>query len=511
MGVTALVAIAALAWGAGSGLLGLARCRHESAAIRAALALTLGLALLVLGLELALLATGRVLFAPVVAALAPLALAGFVRALRRPRALPRLTRADAPLALVALLVVAALGAASATPFVGYDEKAIYGLKAKALLAERTLEGPLFQDPEVVHYHVDYPLGVPLLVALAGWIEEGATEDPSGSVAAPDPRAWVERYDAIEAYAPVACLWLVALALFAVGAAWSAARGAAGRAFTLLLCIPAIALYPWEGGGSWSPAGPDLPLAACFGVALVALRGHAADGGRGWLALAALAAAAAPALKTDALLGLGALLVALALHRSAGRWRCAGAVAAGGALGVLAWLALRARCGGAPYEEDYVAALFATSPLEAASRVPLVLAAAARTLERQQLLAYFAVALAVAVPVGWIRGGTARVAATWLATFVAAATAVFLVTPNHAGWHVSTALPRIWCQLVVPAAFLLAEGAAYLWSAPSGSLVPSPPRYPSACNSSRFSGVSGSASPRGPCAATSRDHARSERS
>ena len=42
--------------------------------------------------------------------------------------------------------------------------------------------------------------------------------------------------------------------------------------------------------------------------------------------------------------------------------------------------------------------------------------------------------------------------------------IFLVTPNLAWWHVVTALPRLWMQLGIPAAFLVIDGVARIWTA-----------------------------------------------
>lgn len=73
---------------------------------------------------------------------------------------------DLPLVLRAGAVVLLLLAASVvfTPFVGWDERAIYGLKARVLYDQGSLHVAAFTDPEYLHFHARYPLLVPLLEA-----------------------------------------------------------------------------------------------------------------------------------------------------------------------------------------------------------------------------------------------------------------------------------------------------------------------------------------------------------
>jgi len=69
---------------------------------------------------------------------------------------------------------------------------------------------------------------------------------------------------------------------------------------------------------------------------------------------------------------------------------------------------------------------------------------------------------VALPLGWRLGRETRVLALWVGLSLLAIAGAFLVTPNHVTWHVQTALPRLWCQLALPAALLVVEAALALY-------------------------------------------------
>jgi hypothetical protein len=235
-------------------------------------AIATGSCLVMAALYAPLVVTGRVEFWPAVVLLAAGLVHVAVLAVRmRWRAL--LAQVDVPACVLGLVLFGLwCGIARHSAWWGYDGKAIYGLKAKVLLFERDLAGPAFQDVDVVHYHADYPLGLPLLIALAGWVAEGEPEDPAGRMPAAGALAWVARYDSVNAYVYVAGLWgLGVLALI-----WHLARERFGKGRAALaatfLGMPVALAFPWIAGRSWSWEGADVPLALCLGVAgLAALR------------------------------------------------------------------------------------------------------------------------------------------------------------------------------------------------------------------------------------------------
>jgi hypothetical protein len=97
------------------------------------------------------------------------------------------------------------------------------------------------------------------------------------------------------------------------------------------------------------------------------------------------------------------------------------------------------------------------------RVPLLLRATWDVLEKREMLAYWSFALCVAVPWCLIAGGTSRIWALWVLGHLSATLAIFLVTPNSVTWHVTAALPRLWCQVVVPASAVVVCAVAGSWS------------------------------------------------
>jgi hypothetical protein len=449
----------------GAALLRLAGCRPAPLA-RLGFAIALGFVATALWLELDLLVTGSVHFLPATLLLAAgtlFELGATVRTWRR----PALDRRDVFLVPLGLLVLLVAATGRSAPFSGYDAKAIYGLKAKALLYERDLAGPIFQDPDVIHYHADYPNGLPLLMALAGWVTEGDPEDAAGERSARSARLWVERHDAVDAYMPLAALWTLGLIALVAARIRAHTRGPVTALACSVLALPVVVVYPWVGGGSWSLAGADVPLALSLGAAALAALEAVRSGRRGWHLVAALLAAGAITLKWDALVAVLLLPVVLALVLRPRRraLRTAGALLAGSlAAFVVAWLLAR-RTAGSAYDEDYLGALAAVDPAALLGRVPLLLHSIWDVLRMRFMGVFWLFVNVVALPVGWWRGGETRALALWVALSLLAFTGVFLVTPNHVTWHVETALPRIWCQLALPAGLLVVEAALWLFRAP----------------------------------------------
>ena len=414
------------------------------ATTRFGLALAVGTALSALLLYVPLAAFGRVSFVPVLAAQV-LALLVAARRARPSRTAATLTAAC--LALAALACV--------EPYQGYDGKAIFGFKAKALWCERGVDGPAFQDPDVVHYHGDYPLGVPLLGAYAAWLAEGAPEDPLGERPAASAAEWVARYDAIEAYTPFAALFGVAVVALLAGAARERGASRRGAALLVLATCPAALLLPWVGGREWSLEGADVPLALALG-ALAVGAGRVLRGERGGTELVALAAFGAVVLKNDALLALATLAPAalLAAPNRRGVWLVA-SVAAGAGVAFALVMPVRAATVGAPFDEDYGAALAAVELGTVVARAPVLARASFDVLESKGQLALLAFVWLIAAPLGLQAGGERRALALWVLLHGAGTLAVFLITPDRVSWHVLTALPRLVAHTAVPAGVLVA--------------------------------------------------------
>ena len=101
------------------------------------------------------------------------------------------------------------------------------------------------------------------------------------------------------------------------------------------------------------------------------------------------------------------------------------------------------------------------------RLPIFTGALVETLSQHDMGVYWLFVALVAIPLGWRARGELRVAAVWLVLFLGATGFVFLVTPDHVAWHVRSALPRVICQLSIPAAFLVVHALARLWTPSDG--------------------------------------------
>lgn len=446
----------------GSALLQLAGWRAPSLPLHFGMAVATGFACAITALYLPLAVTGTVWFVP---ALLVLAIGTLMRAFWWLRGW-RTTLANVRhpfwvgLAMVGFVLVFC---ATTAPYWGYDAKAIYGIKAKALLHDGNLDGPIFQDPEVVHYHGDYPLGLPLLIAMAGYAAEGLPEDPDGIEPAPSVAHWLARHHSVRAYASLACLWTLAILGFVVH---FARRASSGRAAVLLLgsiALPVVLVFPWIGGRSFSMEGADVPLTLLLGATGWMFLEHLRTRSRATLALAMLLAASALWIKNDGLIALGTLFAAVFLCDGLGRNLRAVAtvgIAMAVASGIAAGLA--ATTAGAPYDEHYVSSLAQIELATILDRVPLLIRSVHHVLEKRFVLEYWAFVLLIAAPFGIARGGMPRIVALWLLGHVAAMTAIFLVTPNSVTWHVTTALPRLWGQVALPAAGLLILCVGEAW-------------------------------------------------
>lgn len=352
------------------------------------------------------------------------------------RALPPSLRV-VTVALVLLAAAAALG-----PFVGWDERAIYGLKARVLFHEGSVRGEAFTDTGYVHSQARYPLLVPLLEASLLTLK-GSFDDHSLKL--------------------LFLLFSLSLAFVVAGEARRLHGPRAGGLWGVLLLATPMLIGPSDGGGLSAYA--DLPLAA-FVTGTTVLLGRSLDrAGLRDLLLAGLLLGAAFATKREGLLwalalGTGALLT---------HWRRAGARTTGIArssapflLTALLFLVLSLAAGRwtppSAWSERYSVVLdldwlrqLGSRPFEIA---PFVL---------RQLTDWKAWGWAWPLVVaGLLLLRRPRLTPTpffWRATALAVLAAdvgVFVVTPNHVHWHLATAFSRLLLHVLPLAILILAE-------------------------------------------------------
>ena len=371
------------------------------------------------------------------------------------RALPVWLR----VAAVALVVLA--GAAALGPFSAWDERAIFGLKARVLVHDGGLGGEAFADPDYVHSQARYPLLVPLLEA-ALLVLRGSLDD---------------RFLRLLFLA-----FALSLAAVVAGEARRLHAARAGGLWGLLLLSTPMLVGPAEGSGLTGYA--DVPLAA-FVTGATVLLGRALERDRPRPApIAGLLLGAALATKQEgalwaAALALGAVLVVALRRRDGAPPAGLARSAAVSALPTLLFLALVAATArwipASPWSERYAAALrpdwllrLGARPLEIA---PFVLGQLAD--RRAWAWGWL---LVVAGLLLLRRPRLSPAPFLWRATAVAVLAAdlgVFVVTPNQVHWHLATAFSRLLLQLFPLAVLILAEQVgASGWPAP-GSCAPAP--------------------------------------
>jgi hypothetical protein len=463
----------------GLSVLRLLRVRESSRPMHLGLAVLAGNCALLAALYLPLALFDRVEFRPALLLLALGTAAAIVSALRdRPR-----LRGLAPSWLTLVLSIAVgvpLCLLDLQPFTGYDAKAIFGLKGKILLYERGVHGPLFQDVDLVHFHSDYPLGIPLQMALSGWVAEGEPQDPTGAEPASSAEEWVARHDAIDAYMLLSLLWIAGIFCMVAGAVRRHGLGPWPSAALIALALPLLQIGHIHSWAGWhSIADGDRPLTLCFGGIGVAFAAWLQGRGRGWLGLSMAAAAGAVLIKNEALIGLACLPCAALFARERPR-------ALGGSLLVLAAAlpsvllvrAVVARTAGSPYDEQYLQALTGQDWAVWLERLTVIPSAVASTLEGNGMDLFWSAFAILALPLAWRRGGAARVVLVWALAYLLGCLAIMVVTPNHVVFHVNTALHRLWAQMAIPAGILLVDAVVGIWSTdagPASAGVPSAPQ------------------------------------
>ncbi len=352
------------------------------------------------------------------------------------RALPVWLRVVAVL-LVLLAISSALG-----PFAGWDERAIYGLKARILYHEGSVRGEAFTDTGTLHFQARYPLLVPLLEAALLTLRDSIDD----------------RFLKL-----LFLLFSLGLALVVAGEARRLHGPRAGSLWALLFLATPMLIGPAEGSGTSAYA--DLPFAAFVSAATVLLGRSLEHPDIRRTLLAGLLLGAALATKQEGMLWAAALGFAFLLTL----WRRPGArttwgtrCVAAAAIPALIFLALRLAASRwtprAAWSERYDVVLsldwlrqLGSRPLEI---VPFVL---------NQVVDWKAWGwgwlLVLAGLVFLRRPRLTPTAFFWRATALAVFAAdfgVFVVTPNHVHWHLATALSRLLLQLFPLAILILVE-------------------------------------------------------
>jgi hypothetical protein len=456
----ALIALALAMLASGLLCLDLLRIRAPGGMLQAGLGLASGLGLTVLILYVPLALGQRLDFRLALVALGLGTTVWLVRvALKWRRAPLRIS----PTAIAFALAGLALAKLSvAAPFSSYDDRAIWGLKGKALLVERGIDGAIFQDLDVVHYHRDYPLGLPLLMALCGHVGQLGQPEPDGAEPAEGAAEWVVRHGAVHAYAAFAVVWGLGIALLAFGSVVCAIQSRLARLAAVPLAVAPAVILPWIAGDSWSLAGADLPLCLFVGGAAAAVLHWRRGGSLQWLALAAFLAGCGVMLKHEAWIVI-ALLAVSALVSGPPRPKLADVALCATILALVAAapLVVGTRIPHAPFEEDYLANLLAGSPQLWIERLPLLPLYAWQALSKAHMEFFWLVILIAAVPMCWRGGGADRILAVWVVLHTLCVAVVFLVTPDQLAWHVNTALPRLMGHMAIPAG-LIGVRSAVLW-------------------------------------------------
>lgn len=352
-----------------------------------------------------------------------------------------------PFWLRAVSVVLILLATSTAfgPFVGWDERAIFGLKARILFHEGSVRGEAFSGVDILNFQAGYPLLVPLLEAALLTLV-GSADDQGLKL--------------------LFLAFCLALVLVVAGEARRLAGVRAGGFWGFLLLATPMLIGPSEGRGITGYA--DIALAA-YATGATILLGRAIDApvsGRVRTAgLAGLLLGAALATKQEGALwglALGFAFLLILWRRPGTRTAGLARVVAATAVSALAFFAVSIAAGRwthppVPWESyatvfrlDWLSQL-AGRPLEVA---PFVL----RRLVDGQSWGWGW----LLVPIGLValrrpRLGPAPLLwrGTALAVFVADV-GIFIVTPNHVQWHLVTAFSRLLLQLFPLALLILAE-------------------------------------------------------
>jgi len=408
---------------------GLAGPRRFPLALRLGASFALGLLVLALGLFFAALAGIRPqswLALPLAALLAPFA-ALRARATPVPSALPaappepRWSALDLALAAgIALFLAWALAGALLEPLAEWDVLAIWGLKARALLAEPLRIAPQLHAPELAYSHFDYPLLWPLAMS---WIW-----------------AWCGEIDltAVKLLGP-AVLAAIAAALYGL------VRERASRTVALLASFVACSLPMLVAQSVRLLA--DLPLGLFFLLTLGFLARARASDDPGALRLAAAAGGGLAWCKNEGLALLFAAALCLALpgltppRAARPRWLAARRFAAAAGLLAAPWLLFRLGL-----DSDYGSGggFSLRLAVAQASRLVDLVSAAPRYLLAYDDWLFFWPVVALALLVAGRRDSGLR----WLAAAVQAPLALYAIALVGNRWQLGDLLENVFSRLLV---------------------------------------------------------------
>lgn len=336
------------------------------------------------------------------------------------------------LILVALNLGLVLNEAVSWPMIGYDERAIWSLKAKILHAEGGTDGTAFTDPFRVHYHPDYPLLVPLT--------EYALYESLGS---PDERRVRFLF-----------FWFLLCATFGLAGAILERAGPLAGLLGALIFVALSSVYGREEEGLISSAA-DIPISFFAFMSVTAFarscwRPGSRSASSELLLSGAFLACALMTKNEGALLFVACALVAIPLGLrgatalslkdrvlATSGWLAAALIPALPCFAVVARLPNF-------YDEDFGSMLRAENLAGAVSRIPLVLSSfvsEAAATQRWNLV-WLLWPLSILVP--GPRSGVARDRAVdlILALWICAYLAVYCFTPLHVDFHTKTSLFRL---------------------------------------------------------------------
>ena len=346
------------------------------------------------------------------------------------------------LRVVAVLLVLLAAAASLGPFAGWDERAIYGLKARVLYHEGSVHAEAFADTAYVHSQSRYPLLVPLLEATLFTLR-GSFDDRGLRL--------------------LFLLFSLSLALVVAGEARRLHGARAGGLWGLLLLTTPMLIGSSEGSGLTGSA--DVPLAAFVTGATVLAGRSLQRTDSGAPLLAGLLLGAAFATKQEGMIWAlalgGAVLLTLwrfPVARTADLARGAAAAAAPALLFLALSLAASRWTPRSAWSERYEVVLRLDWLRRLGARPAGIAPFVLRQLADWKSWGWVWV-LVVAGLLFLRRPRIGRTPFFWRTTILAvfaADLAVFAVTPNQVHWHLATAFPRLLLHLLPLAPLVLAE-------------------------------------------------------
>jgi len=341
------------------------------------------------------------------------------------------------LALVGIVFFATLYHNAITfPFTGYDGQAIWSFKAAILAHEGTVYTPTFVDPARVHYHRNYPILVPMV--LAGlYRAQGAVNEPGARVI-------------LTTFFP-----MLVVAFFAVARRLGAAPLVAALAAVPLFSLPWRNDFGERDGGVLGSGSIDLQFGFFAFLSVACFMIYWREGRRWQWWIGAICGGLCVMTKSEGLLVVAATAFAnfaqaiLAPGQYTRRAVLLRAVAAPvAAIAVaLPWLLVQSRLPNF-YDEDYGGQLNAATIAAGIERLPVILqvtgADAARVWKWNYIWVVFAALMPFAAA-GWLRRKDFFLDACLL-PWMAACIFVYTISPLNLAFHLSTSSARLMSQM-----------------------------------------------------------------